>query len=90
MRQRGRGTLMLGRRAQPAAAARGDVIVSLSAHSLPAHERWLANLVRNFADARVAGVYGRQIPRATASVFDLFGMALSGSPARAAAGRRRT
>jgi rhamnosyltransferase len=31
------------------AAARGGVVVSLSAHSLPAHERWLANLVRNFA-----------------------------------------
>ena len=60
------------------AAARGDVVVSLSAHSLPAHERWLANLVRNFADARVAGVYGRQIPRANASCFDLFGMTLSG------------
>ncbi|HEY7060258.1 MAG TPA: glycosyltransferase [Chloroflexota bacterium] len=60
------------------AAAQGAVVVSLSAHSLPAHERWLANLVRNFADTRVAGVYGRQIPRATASAFDLFGMALSG------------
>jgi rhamnosyltransferase len=60
------------------AAALGGVVVSLSAHSLPAHERWLANLVRNFADARVAGVYGRQIPRANASFFDLFGMALSG------------
>jgi rhamnosyltransferase len=60
------------------AAAQGDVVVSLSAHSLPAHERWLANLVRNFADARVAGVYGRQIPRPNASCFDLFGMALSG------------
>ncbi len=60
------------------AAATGDVVVSLSAHSLPAHERWLANLVRNFADSRVAGVYGRQIPRANATLFDLFGMALSG------------
>jgi rhamnosyltransferase len=60
------------------AAAGGDVVVSLSAHSLPAHERWLANLVRNFADSRVAGVYGRQIPRANATLFDLFGMALSG------------
>jgi glycosyltransferase involved in cell wall biosynthesis len=60
------------------AAAGGDVVVSLSAHSLPAHERWLANLVRNFGDSRVAGAYGRQIPRANASFFDLFGMALSG------------
>jgi rhamnosyltransferase len=60
------------------AAAQGNVIVSLSAHSLPAHERWLANLVRNFGDSRVAGVYARQIPRANASFFDLFGMTLSG------------
>jgi len=60
-------------------AAEGcDVAVSLSAHSLPAHERWLAHLVRNFADPRVAGVYGRQIPRPNASLFDHFGMNLSG------------
>ena len=60
-------------------AAEGcDVAVSLSAHSLPAHERWLANLVRSFADPRVAGVYGRQIPRPNASLFDHFGMNLSG------------
>ena len=61
-----------------AAAEGADVVVSLSAHSLPAHERWLINLVRGFADSRVAGVYGRQIPRANASVFDHFGMNLSG------------
>ena len=60
------------------AAAHADIVVSLSAHSLPAHERWLANLVRNFADSRVAGVYGRQIPRPNATPLDLFGMALSG------------
>ncbi len=60
------------------AAATSDVVVSLSAHSLPAHERWLFNLVRNFADWRVAAVYGRQIPRPNATVFDLFGMTLSG------------
>ena len=59
-------------------AASGDVVVSLSAHSLPAHERWLINLVRNFGDSRVAGVYGRQLPRPNASCFDLFGMAVSG------------
>ena len=59
-------------------AAQGDFAVSLSAHSLPAHERWLANLLRNFADSRVAAVYGRQIPRPNATVFDLFGMTLSG------------
>jgi rhamnosyltransferase len=64
------------------AAARGEIVVSLSAHSLPAHERWLANLVRNFADPRVAGVYGRQIPRPNATFFDLFGMALSGVTSR--------
>jgi rhamnosyltransferase len=60
------------------AAATNDIVVSLSAHSLPAHERWLSNLVRNFADACVAGVYGRQIPRPHATAFDLFGMMLSG------------
>lgn len=61
-----------------AAATGSDIVVSLSAHSLPAHDRWLVNLVSGFADRRVAGIYGRQIPRANASLFDHFGMALSG------------
>lgn len=43
-------------------AATGDYFVCLSAHCPPVDEKWLANLLRNFDDQRVAGVYGRQLP----------------------------
>jgi len=42
--------------------ARGDILVALSAHARPADERWLAHLLRPFANPRVGGVYGRQLP----------------------------
>jgi len=40
----------------------GDIIVCLSGHCIPVNEDWLANLVRNFNDPQIAGVYGRQEP----------------------------
>lgn len=43
--------------------ARGEYLVTLSAHALPRDETWLFNLVRHFEDPLVAGVYGRQLPR---------------------------
>ncbi len=43
--------------------ARGEYLVTLSAHALPRDEHWLFNLVRPFNDPLVAGVYGRQLPR---------------------------
>ncbi len=43
--------------------ARGEYLVTLSAHALPRGEHWLFNLVRPFDDPLVAGVYGRQLPR---------------------------
>jgi len=42
------------------AAARGDVVVLASAHVLPMHNDWLANLVAPFGDAKVALAYGKQ------------------------------
>jgi len=59
-------------------AATGDIVVALSAHSLPASNRWLAELLEPFRDPRVGGVYGRHIPRQNASGPELFGMRLSG------------
>lgn len=59
-------------------AGSGEFVVSLSAHSLPAHEHWLANLLAPFSDPTIAGVYGRELPRSNATVFELFGMWLSG------------
>jgi rhamnosyltransferase len=45
-----------------AAAAGGEVLVLLSAHACPAHDRWLARLVRPLDHPAVAGVYGAQHP----------------------------
>lgn len=59
-------------------AAHGDVVASLSAHSTPADECWLENLLEPFRDPRVAGVYGRQLPRPHATRMELLGMRLSG------------
>ena len=42
--------------------ATGDFIVCLSGHCIPTNKEWLANLLRNFDDPQVVGVYGRQEP----------------------------
>lgn len=47
-------------------AANGDIVVSISAHAFPCDQDWLANLVRPFADPKVAGVYGQQVPQPNA------------------------
>jgi Glycosyl transferase family 2 len=44
-----------------AAAARGDVLVMLSAHCLPVDEDWLGYMLRHFDDATVAAVAGTQL-----------------------------
>ncbi|MEW6428689.1 MAG: glycosyltransferase family 2 protein [Thermodesulfobacteriota bacterium] len=44
------------------AEAAGEFIVCLSGHCIPTNRDWLGNLVRNFDDPEVAGVYGRQEP----------------------------
>lgn len=41
----------------------GDHLVFLTQDAVPATDRWLSNLIRNFKDSKVAGVYGRQIPK---------------------------
>jgi glycosyltransferase involved in cell wall biosynthesis len=42
--------------------ARGDLVVSLSAHAIPLDDDWLATMLAPFEDARVAGVSSRQVP----------------------------
>jgi rhamnosyltransferase len=59
-------------------AARGEFIASISAHSTPADDTWLGNLLEPFGDPSVAGVYGRQLPRDNATLMELLGMRLSG------------
>lgn len=41
-------------------AARGDVLVAISAHCYPVYEDWLERLVEPFADPKVAMAYGMQ------------------------------
>ena len=43
-------------------ASQGKYIVCLSAHCIPVNEKWLSNLLTNFDEDLVAGVYGRQEP----------------------------
>lgn len=60
------------------AASRGEITVSVSAHSLPIGSSWLASLLRPFSDPNVCGVYGRQLPRANAGRLEVFGMWFTG------------
>lgn len=55
-----------------------EVVATLSAHSLPANPDWLRNLIQPFTRPRVAGVYGRQLPRSNATILELLGMRLTG------------
>lgn len=48
----------------------GRYVVCLSGHCIPVNEHWLANLLRNFEEPSVAGVYGRQEPMAFTSDSD--------------------
>ncbi len=43
-------------------ASKGEFIVCISAHCIPKNKNWLTNLLSNFKDNKVAGVYGRQLP----------------------------
>ena len=61
-----------------ASAGSAELIATLSAHSLPSDATWLRNLIRPFETPRVAGVYGRQLPRANATVLERLGMRLTG------------
>jgi len=46
-----------------ATLARGEFLVFLSQDAIPASDSWLVSLLKNFEDARVGAVYGRQVPK---------------------------
>ncbi|MBT3586374.1 MAG: glycosyltransferase family 2 protein [Halobacteriovoraceae bacterium] len=48
----------------------GEFLVCLSAHCIPIQNDWLDNLLANFSDKDVAGVYGRQEPMSFSSALD--------------------
>jgi glycosyltransferase involved in cell wall biosynthesis len=60
------------------ASVEAEIVATLSAHSLPSGIDWLRNLIRPFSRPSVAGVYGRQLPRANATPLELIGMRLTG------------
>lgn len=51
-------------------ASQGKYIVCLSAHCIPVNHKWLSQLLSNFEDNAIAGVYGRQEPMSFSSNFD--------------------
>lgn len=52
--------------------AKGDIIVFLTGDAVPKDEHWLLNLVKNFTDENIAGVYSRQVPEKNSSCFERF------------------
>lgn len=44
------------------AASKGDLLVPLSGHAMPAHREWLESLITPFSDTRVAASSSRVIP----------------------------
>jgi rhamnosyltransferase len=60
------------------ASVEAEIVATLSAHSLPTNTDWLRKLIQPFARPSVAGVYGRQLPRANATLLELIGMRLTG------------
>jgi rhamnosyltransferase len=59
-------------RNEGAAMSEGEFLVFISADVEIADRRWLSKLTRHFADPKVAGVYGRQIPQKGASPMEQF------------------
>ncbi|MDY6912786.1 MAG: glycosyltransferase, partial [Chloroflexota bacterium] len=53
-----------------AEAAKGRVILNLSAHAVPVDNRWLISLVQEVTSPGVAGVYGRQLSSGNVNPFD--------------------
>lgn len=51
-----------------AALASGEFLVFLSQDAIPAHDRWLEALLKNFADSQVGAVYGRQVAKPESSL----------------------
>jgi len=49
-----------------------DYLVFLTQDAVPATDKWLTNLIRNFDDSRVAGVYGKQIPKKGTNPMECF------------------
>lgn len=51
-------------------AAKGNIIVILSAHCIPKDKNWLSNLIKPLKNKNIAGVYGRQEPLSYSTDYD--------------------
>lgn len=51
--------------------AKGEIVALLTQDAVPWNELWLANLVANFDDPKVAGAYCHQLPRADCNPFQI-------------------
>jgi rhamnosyltransferase len=47
--------------------SKGNILIFLSGHCIPVDKNWLSNLLNEFKDNKVAGVYGRQVPMSFSS-----------------------
>lgn len=45
----------------------GEILVIISGHCIPTNKEWLNNLVKEFNNDNIAGVYGRQMPMSFSS-----------------------
>lgn len=52
--------------------AKGKYVVYLTQDAIPANKKWLINLLVNFKDKNIAGVFGKQIPNKSANLLDIF------------------
>ncbi|MBC8550693.1 MAG: glycosyltransferase [Nitrospira sp.] len=52
----------------------GEIVVCLSAHAIPASEKWLENMMSNFRDSMCAAVMGKDLPMPECNPFDRRGM----------------
>jgi len=55
-----------------AKSAKGDILVFITQDATPVNQNWLLNLLKNFHDETVAGVYGRQMPENNSSPLERF------------------
>jgi rhamnosyltransferase len=53
-----------------AQSAKGKFLVFLTQDAVPANNQWLKNLLSGFKDKKIAGVYGRQLPKKGALTFE--------------------
>ncbi len=52
--------------------AKGEYVVYLTHDAIPKNENWLINLIKNFSDRNVVGIYGKQIPYKNTNPLEVF------------------